>query len=93
MSLQELLTFIGQFNAFKELNLLRCVSIWDNCFHPFPIVSLVENPFFQVIHFQLDDIFDYVSIVIFWIFEKFIHNFQVNWATYFFGGQMKVNPK
>ncbi len=29
----------------------------------------------------------------FWIFKKFIHNFHLNWAAYFFGGRMKVNPK
>jgi hypothetical protein len=93
MNLQELLMFIFQFNAFKELNFLRCVWIWNNCFHPLPIVSLVENPFFQLTRFQLDVIFNYVSIVIFWIFKNFIHNFQLNWATYLFGGWMKVNPK
>jgi len=69
--------FIGQFNAFEELNLLRCfnlklLSSIANC-----IISK-KTLFFQPNRFHLDVIFNYISIVLFSSFKKIIHNFQVN---------------
>jgi hypothetical protein len=50
-----------------------------------------KTPFFQPTYLWLDIIFDYVSIVIFWIFKYIMHNCQVNWVAYSLGGQMKAN--
>jgi len=59
--------FIGQFNAFKELNLLRCFNL--------KLLSSIANYiiskktlFLKPNRFQLDVIFNYISIVLFWLF-------------------------
>jgi hypothetical protein len=63
-----------------------------NYFHVLPTKSLVENPYFSAnppltwCHFLL--CFDCKFLNIF----KKIHNCQVNWVAYSFGGQMKANP-
>jgi hypothetical protein len=76
-----------------------CESVltWKNYLHLLAnwmirTISLVKNPFFSANplstwrHFLLHFNF-------FLIFKNIIHNFQVNWTTYFFGGQMKAYPK
>jgi len=90
MSLQELLMFIGQFNAFKELNLLRCFKLRES---PSSIANWITskkpkflklaNPPSTWHHLQLHFNCNFFNI---------IHNCQVNWVAYSFGGQMEVNP-
>ncbi len=63
--------------AFQELNLLMCFNL--------KLLSSIANYiitkkalFFQPIRFQLDVIFNDISIILFSSFKKIIHNFQVN---------------
>jgi hypothetical protein len=92
MSLQELLMFICKFNAFKELNLLMCFKLRELLSSIANRITNKKTSFFNQPTFDFDVISNYISIVIFLIFKKIIHNCQVNWATYSFGGQMKANP-
>jgi hypothetical protein len=55
------------------------------------MVTLVENPFFQLAHFRLHVIFYYIFYYIFLILKIIIWDYQVNLTFYSFGGQLKVN--
>ncbi len=97
-NLKEIPSSIGQLNALQRFYLWKCSNLKEL---PSSIGQLNDSNyiinkktfFFQPTRFQLDVIFDYISIVFFWISKNIIHNFQINWTTYSFGGQMKAYSK